>query len=151
MKYHFIAAAALLIAPIAFADNAVINKHPLNGIAIGGHDVLGYRTDENNTPTMGQELHEVEHKGAVWRFASKEHAEQFSAAPETFEPAYGGYCANALALGEGLIPTSGRHYAIFDERLYLFFAPRGSKRWLSGDWKQYKREADAAWVEETGG
>jgi len=53
-----------------------------------------------------------------------------------------------LSLGEGLIPTNGRYWAIFDEQLFLFYAPRGAKRWqAAADYRVYQAEADRAWRE----
>ena len=66
--------------------------------------------------------------------------------PEKYAPAYNGHCANALSLGEGLIKTDGTHWEIFDDKLYLFYAPRGRNRWLNAeDYRVYKVIADQAW------
>ena len=88
----------------------------------------------------------VEYKGAQWRFASKQSSEQFAADPARYAPSYNGHCANALSLGEGLIPTDGTHWEIFGDKLYLFYAARGRTRWVNGDWTTYKKQADTAWA-----
>lgn len=134
---------------IARADDAPINKGRNSNVAIGGIDTVSYRqTTQGFGPSQGDVLYEVKHAGAIWRFASKVSSERFATNPEQFTPAYGGFCANALALGEGLIPTSGRHWEIFGDQLYLFFAPRGRTRWLDGNWEEYKRDADIAWQQQ---
>ncbi|MFT5421456.1 MAG: hypothetical protein ACI9D5_002212, partial [Candidatus Endobugula sp.] len=88
----------------------------------------------------------VEWKGAKWQFLSAEDSQQFAASPEKYAPAYNGFCANALSLGEGLVKANGKYWAVFNEQLYLFYAPRGAQRWLDGDYSVYKREADQAWA-----
>jgi YHS domain-containing protein len=117
-----------------------------NNTAIGGHDTLAYHgLSQGDKAMKGAEQYIVEWKGAKWQFLSEEDSKKFAANPEKFTPAYNGHCANALSLGEGLIRTNGKHWAIFDDQLYLFYAKRGSKRWLEGDYKKYKEQADAAW------
>ncbi|WP_205472872.1 hypothetical protein [Agarivorans sp. Alg241-V36] len=72
-------------------------------------------------------------------------ADKFAAKPEAYQPKYNGFCANALSLGEGLIATDGQVWEFFDNQLHLFFAEKGRKRWLEGDWKAYQQQADLAW------
>jgi hypothetical protein len=88
----------------------------------------------------------VEYKGAQWRFASKESSELFAAEPDKYSPAYNGFCANALSLGEGLVRTDGTYWEILEDKLYLFYAAAGRERWRDGNWKTYKVEADTAWA-----
>lgn len=97
---------------------------------------------------MGNETHTVIWQGAEWRFASQVSADKFAENPTKFAPRYNGHCANALSLGEGLIPTSGKVWEFFGDRLHLFYAERGRQRWLNGDWKTYQITADAAWKTE---
>ena len=88
--------------------------------------------------------------GATWLFTTAENRDAFLADPDKYRPAYGGHCANALSIGEGLIKTDGKTWEIFDNELYVYFAPRGRKRWNNGDWKSYKSDADKAWQEIMG-
>ncbi|MEM7196184.1 MAG: YHS domain-containing (seleno)protein, partial [Pseudomonadota bacterium] len=142
--------AFFLIFPAHLIADEPVAKSRLTGVVIGGHDTVAYHSDEsvaNHIATKGDKTYTVEWKGAKWRFASKEHADAFAASPENYSPAYNGHCANALSLGEGLIRTDGTHWEIFDGQLYTYFAARGRDRWMSGDWKSYKQEADRAWRE----
>lgn len=114
--------------------------------AIGGHDVAAYHNlPEEGDAVKGEKTFSVEWKGALWHFVSQEDSELFAANPEKYAPAYNGHCANALSLGEGLIKTNGKYWAIFDEQLYLFYAARGAARWKAGDYNAFKAEADNAW------
>jgi len=129
------------------ADEPVA-KSRMSGVAIGGHDSVAYQSLEREPQASaieGSKSYVVKYKGANWRFASKESADLFEADPGRYSPAYNGHCANALSLGEGLIRTDGTTWEIFEDKLYLFFAPRGRTRWLDGNWQSYKVDADAAW------
>ena len=141
---------------IAFSANAdePVSKSFLTGVAIGGHDSVAYHRLGNSEPHRaieGNRIWEVEWKGANWLFSSEADRDLFAANPERFSPAYNGFCANALSLGEGLIKTDGSHWQIFDDRLYTFYAARGRDRWLADDFTKYKMVADKAWEEIIGG
>lgn len=138
---------AVIVSATASAAEPV-SKSRLSGVAIGGHDSVAYHQierDPQHSAVEGAKTYTVEHKGAKWRFASKESSELFAANPDKYSPSYNGHCANALSLGEGLIRTDGTHWEIFEDKLYLFYAARGRDRWTDGNWKTYKVDADAAW------
>lgn len=142
---HLIASLLLLVCPFIWANEPVSTGY-LGSTAIGGHDVTSYHDlSPNDAAEKGNKSFVVEWKGAKWRFITEEDSKLFAANPEKYAPAYNGHCANALSLGEGLIKTNGKNWAIFDDKLYLFYASRGTQRWLSGDYKVYKEEADRAW------
>ncbi len=131
------------------AASEPVSKSRISGIAIGGHDSFAYHQLEREPQAEaidGLKAYTIKYRGAKWRFGSKESAELFAANPERYSPSYNGHCANALSLGEGLIRTDGTHWEIFEDKLYLFYAGRGRDRWLDGNWKSYKMEADAAWA-----
>ena len=78
--------------------------------AIGGQDTVSYHDPavrQAHKVRAGDARFEVAYLGASWRFASRESAERFAADPAKYVPHYNGFCANALALGEGLIKTDG--------------------------------------------
>ena len=138
-----------LASPAAISDEAM-NKDDATNIALHGIDVISYRDLNRNPwgePSSGDKTYPVEYKGATWVFASKESADRFQANPEGFAPAYNGFCANALSIGNGLLATSGQIWEIFGNELHVFYAPRGRERWVNGDWKKFKADADAAWAE----
>jgi len=139
---------------MAFKLNAgePVSQSFLTGVAIGGHDTVAYHKSGNSEPhraITGNKTWKAEWKGADWLFSSKTDRDLFSADPERYAPAYNGFCANALSLGEGLISTDGSHWQIFGDRLYTFYAERGRQRWLGGDFAAYKSVADKAWKEFT--
>ncbi len=126
-----------------------VSKSRLGGVAIGGHDSVGYHSlarEPQDTAIKGAKTYTVKYKGANWRFLSEESSELFEANPEKYSPAYNGHCANALSLGNGLVRTDGTHWEIFEDKLYLFYAAAGRDRWTDGNWKDYKVDSDAAWA-----
>ena len=142
---------ALLLPLIVLAGSEGPVSASFFGVAIGGKDTVAYHGQSGSHDSAeGSKEWVHEWRGAEWRFTSQENYDKFRADPERYRPAYGGHCANALALGEGLIPTNGNTWEIFDDRLFLFFAPRGRERWLNGDRAAYHAEADRAWREITG-
>jgi len=140
----------LLLATLTFCANAgePVSKNILTGVAIGGHDTVAYYNIGDGEPHQaveGNKSWKVEWKGANWLFTSAVDRDRFAANPERYSPAYNGYCANALSLGEGLIKTDGTHWQIFGDRLYTFYAARGRDRWLNGNFENYRTVADNAW------
>lgn len=144
-----ITSACLLLVLSSVAQAAEpVSKSRFGGVAIGGHDTVAYhelQRDPQENAVEGAKRHAVEYKGAKWYFASEQSRDRFQADPDRFSPAYNGFCANALSLGEGLVRTDGTHWEIFDDKLYLFYAAAGRERWTDGNWKTYKEAADAAW------
>ena len=143
---------ALGAAGLAQAEGPV-SASRLGKVAIGGVDTVAYHAADAIAAHQlkeGTKAHVVEYNGAKWCFATAENADLFRANPEKYKPAYGGFCSNALSLGEGLIGTNGTHWEIFGDKLHLFFAGRGRDRWLDGNYERYNKQAAQAWKEITG-
>ena len=139
--------------PLSGFAEEPISKHKKSGITIGGHDTVAYHDSENiaqHSAKKGDKENSAEWMGAIWQFSSSEKRDMFLADPDKYRPAYGGHCANALSIGEGLIKTDGKTWEIFEDELYVYYAPRGRKRWNDGNWKSYKIDADKAWKKITG-
>jgi len=110
------------------------------GVGAGGYDVVSYNT---GTPQMGIPTFTTDFNGASWHFASAENLKAFQANPEKFAPAYGGYCAFAVAQGATAKgdPTLWR---IVDGRLYFNLNKSAQSRWLQ-DIPGYITSANANW------
>jgi YHS domain-containing protein len=150
MHSIFLRFAALLLAALATLAHATepVSTSWMNGAAIGGKDAVSYYSAEakaSHQVVEGSSTFTVEYLGVPWRFASKASADKFAANPAAYAPQYNGHCSNGLSLGEGLISTSGSVWELFDNKLHLFYAERGRQRWLTGDWKAYRQQADKAW------
>ena len=116
----FIFAGATAFALTADADEAV-NK-TADDVAILGYDAVAYFTEAQ--PRQGDQRFEHVWQDARWRFVSAEHRDLFAAAPRSYAPRYGGFCAGAMALG-WKAPIDPEAWVIIDDRLYLAFDKRG--------------------------
>ena len=96
------------------------------GVAIDGTDVLSYF--DLGEPIEGNPDTALDWNGAAWHFANAENRDRFAAAPETYAPQFGGYCAYAVS--EGYTASTVPHaWKIVDGKLYLNYSRRIQRRW----------------------
>ena len=138
-------AGALVALVLAAAAAPALAGGPVNktllGNAIDGYDPVAYHTE--GRPVEGSGDFTYEWMGATWRFASAENRDLFVADPETYAPAYGGYCAYGVAKGAkpGIDPEA---WAIVDGRLYLNLSQKVQALWQE-DIPGYIAKADQTW------
>lgn len=136
-----IAVAALLLAAPLVAAVDPVNKTLLGGLAVDGYDPVAYFTD--GRPVEGSSEHQLEWNGARWRFASAEHRAAFEREPEKYAPAYGGYCAWAVA-NNYTADADPEAWAIVGGRLYLNYSKKVQVKWQE-DVPGNIARADANW------
>ena len=90
-----------------------------------GYDATAYFTAGAAVP--GNPATEHEWKGAIWRFRDVVARDLFAAAPETYAPQFGGYCANAMSMKK-IVPANPEVWRMRDGRLYLFAAKPGGMK-----------------------
>ena len=88
------------------------------GLAIQGYDPVAYFTE--NEAVEGKSSIKHDANGVTYYFASEANKELFIADPEKYEPAYGGYCAYAMAFGDK-VKIDPETFKIKDGRLFLFY------------------------------
>jgi hypothetical protein len=108
-----------------FASEAVSQTG--NG-AIDGYDPVAYFREGKALP--GDPSHTHAWNGATWRFASEENRAAFAAEPERYAPAFGGYCAFAVANGY-TAKSDPEAFAVVEDRLYLNFDRATQEKWLA--------------------
>jgi YHS domain-containing protein len=148
MKKILINLLMLFVASTVFAAEPVSKSDP-GSVAIGGIDTTAYhlqKVREEHKAVMGNSEFTVEWNAAKWHFASQQSADKFTSDPERYRPQYNGFCSNALSLGRRLVKTDGTVWEFFGDDLHLFYAEKGRQRWLNGDWKTYKQEANKSWA-----
>ncbi len=105
-------------------------KPPVNtsrgGLAIQGYDAVEYVT--SNNAVAGRAQFEYQWNGARWRFVSAENRDRFAAAPETFAPQFGGYCAYAVSRGY-TANVDPQAFTIADGQLYLNYSKSVRSLW----------------------
>ena len=116
--------AAGLIAGPAFAGGSV-NK-TLLGTALKGYDAVAYHTV--GKPVEGSRRFSYRWRDATWYFAGAKHRDLFTADPERYAPAYGGYCAYGMAQG-AKIDIDPNAWRIVDGTLYLNVNERVQRTW----------------------
>ena len=131
--------AAGLIAGPAIAGGAV-NK-TWSGIALKGYDPVAYHSV--GKPVEGNQRISYRWRDATWRFASVENRDRFSADPERYAPAYGGYCAYGMAQG-AKIDIDPNAWAIVEGKLYLNVNKSVQQTWKA-DIPGYIARADRHW------
>ena len=140
------AAGWLLMQPREYAAEPVFTE---DGLAIRGYDPVAYFTQ--GRPVEGDPAHSAEWRGAEWRFASAENRETFLEDPEAYAPAYGGFCAWAVAAKGKLYSTQPDNWTIHDGRLFLNYNDDVQETWEQ-DIPGFVTEGDRRWPEilETG-
>ncbi len=108
------------------ASGDLIYTGLFSNTAVGGYDAVSYHTD--GAPVRGSRDFRTEWNGAEWRFASQENLDLFLANPEAYAPAYGGYCAWAMAQGY-TAKGDPEVWRIVDGVLYLNFDRSVQEMW----------------------
>jgi YHS domain-containing protein len=116
-------------------------------VAVRGHDVVAFFSA--SAAVVGRREFQVEHGGAVYRFASAEHRDRFVAEPERYLPQYGGFCAVGVAYG-GRYPVDIATWRIIDGRLYLNKNAE-VRRIFDQDTAALVRKADERWPQVAAG
>jgi YHS domain-containing protein len=128
-------------------------KHKLKkGIGAAGYDVVSYFPEGGGAPAKGSKKHQVEYRGVNYRFANARNARRFKERPTRYEPAFGGWCAYAVA-HEGYTKPNPKRYLIQNDRLLLFYdgiAGDTYKLWHSEGPAKLEPLADLWWEKETG-
>jgi hypothetical protein len=97
----------------------------------------------------GRPEHRLEHAGGVVLFASAENLARFRAEPGRFLPAYGGWCAYGVRMGQ-LVESDPRVFRIDAGRLFLHHDP-GTRHVWRLDLAENIAVADRVWPKIAGG
>ena len=121
-----------------------------NGVAIGGYDLVSYF--EQSEAKLGNIAVTSTHDGLVYQFSNTENKNLFDVDPQKYLPAYGGWCAYAVAENSTKMQPDPTMWQIQDGKLLLFYddwmtSLTGSLReeWNT-DQEDYKNKADDNWV-----
>ena len=116
---------------LPYAAHAQDNTMPIHtglfsNTAVGGYDTVAYHTQ--GEAIEGSRDFSTEWHGAEWRFSSQANLDTFLADPDRYAPAYGGYCAFAMAHGAGA-KGDPEVWDIVEGRLYLNYSRNVQTQW----------------------
>jgi len=118
-------------------------------VAIQGYDPVTYF--DGNTPMQGSKDFNAPYAGAVYYFVSAANRDKFLANPDKYLPAYGGWCATAMAYGKK-VEVDPENYKITNGRLFLFY--KSLIQNAINDWNKHEPQstvdADKHWKEISG-
>ena len=100
------------------------------GIALEGYDPVSYIDDQR--ATAGVKGIEATFRGIRYRFATTAHRDVFIADPSKYVPAFGGWCATAMAKGDK-VEIDPTNFKVTNGRLFLFY--KGLFGNALNDWK----------------
>lgn len=109
--------------------------------AVGGYDLVSYHQESG--PVRGSGFHVSVYEGVSYIFANEENKNTFDADPEAYLPAYNGYCAFGVALGQKF-HTDPEVYEIVDGTLYLNLDGDIQQKWAE-DIEGHIAKANANW------
>ena len=116
-----------------------------SNLALSGYDPITYFASK---PVPGKKAISHTYKGITYRFINEQSLTIFKTNPDKYEPAYGGWCAYALAKEKPvLMEADPETYKIIDEKLYVFYNSFGIntvKKWNKDESKS-KASADKNW------
>ena len=115
MKYILILYLNLCFGFLAFAQGDAMDP---NRIAVEGYDLVSYFN--NAEPIKGREAYRVTYQNKDYYFASVKNRLRFLAMPEHYLPAFGGWCAYAMAKGKR-VEINPLAFIVENEKLYLFY------------------------------
>jgi hypothetical protein len=109
--------AALLFSLLSAASwGGVDTDTDENGVILAGHDTVAYHTESR--AVLGNPEITAVYNDAIYRFASKKNRNLFVADPETYAPAYGGFCAYGATFGKKF-EVDGKAFQVVDGQLYV--------------------------------
>ena len=116
------AVAALLVAGgfLAYMNRERPAFNMAGGLALSGYDPVSYFPEGGGTPRPGDSRFTAVHEGREYRFLSEGNRVRFEAAPDRYEPQFGGWCAYAVANGYKFEIDPESHLLV-DGRLLLFY------------------------------
>lgn len=87
--------------------------------AIQGYDPVAYFVSKK--AIKGNKAFALSHSGITYYFSSAANKEIFRAAPDTYEPQYGGWCAYAMGATGEKVEVDPETFKIVQGKLYLFY------------------------------
>jgi hypothetical protein len=124
-----------------FGPSERFNVDARSGVALRGFDPVAY-FDIGNA-RAGLAAHEAVWGGVAWRFLSAANRAAFLSSPETYQPRFGGYDAEAASRGF-VVDADPTIFTLANGRLYVFRSTGNKERFLSD--AETAERAERAWA-----
>lgn len=113
----------LLVSSWALAEIPLSQKYNLMGESIGiaGYDPVAYFPEGGGKPAKGLISISYPFEGVTYRFTSNEDLAMFQKSPRKYLPAYGGWCAWAVAELKKRVDVDPESFEIRNGVLYVFY------------------------------
>jgi len=119
------------------------------GYAAEGYDVVGYFS---NKALKGSSKYVTTYDNVKYKFANQANLDTFKENPAKYMPAYGGYCAYAVAVSSKKVSVDPKTFEIRDGRLFLFYNSWGNntlESWLDKKPTELVKKGDSNWEKIT--
>ncbi|QDU34133.1 YHS domain protein [Poriferisphaera corsica] len=107
---------------------------------VQGYDLVSYLSGE---PKRGSTAYLAKYKGVTYLFENRQNKSTFEKDPEKYLPAYGGYCAYGVSVGQKFVGDP-MVWKIVDDKLYLNLDKKIQGVW-SEDIPNNIKKADVEW------
>ncbi len=114
-----------------------------SGVGLKGYDPVAYF--KAGAPVEGDPTITAVHNGTLYAFATADNRDAFIVEPESYLPAYGGFCAMAMSFGKK-VDIDPNAWKIVDGKLYVQASPRAADVWEK-DIPGNITKADTNWPE----
>ena len=123
-----------------------------DGLAIEGYDPVAYFQEGGGKATPGDPAITHTINKTTYRFVSAANRDLFTAHPDKYEPAYGGWCAYAMGAKGEKVSVNPKAYLVSEGHLFLFyktFLTDTRKHWIE-EAEALESAADTHWIEVVG-
>ncbi len=122
MKISYLVIALTVIVSAAIAQKPGQKYNNQKGAMAAGYDVVSYFS---GSPTKGSKQFTHKLNGVEFRFTTEQNKSTFIKNPEKYIPAYGGWCAYAIAKDNSKVKINPKSYLIQKGKLLLFYNKLG--------------------------
>lgn len=129
------------VAAIVKAAGQLVNVSGASNVAVSGYDVVSFFG--GGKVLNGSPFISAEHQGATYYFATEESKARFIAAPDSFVPQFGGFCAYGVSINK-LLPVDITTAQVRDGKLYFNLNP-GVRVKFDEDFVGNVAKANANW------
>ncbi len=115
------------------------------GVSLEGYDPVSYFSGR---PLEGKTELQYTYKGVTYQFATPGNLTKFKSSPDSFEPAFGGWCAYAMGETGEKVKIDPETFKVLDGKVYVFYNFWGNNTLT--DWNKneaaLKAKGDKNWM-----